>query len=217
MTHYLTDGTPAQALGWEFDSEAAWSYMREVNEAAEALELDMLAQTKPGAPPNMIPQSVISEIFLFMNGVPNVDEEADEVPVGWREWFRSHSSLWSRIWNSTQIVKRTGEYERRLIELHDKFKQFGGVAKDPEQVPGYQPGYKPKPDKESAEDRLIWWMKFGAVAVGAVYLAPVLIPAVKDAVAEFKKPTKMSPMAPMRRSVRRAVRRAKRFARRVAR
>lgn len=211
MTHYLTDGTPAQALGWEFDAEMAWSYMREVNEAALALEVDVLAQTKPGSPaPDVIPQAFLAELFDFMNGPVNVDEAADEVPRGWREWFRSHSSLWSRIWNSSQIVKRTGEYERRLNELYARFQSYGGKPTEPP----LEPGYKPAPDKESAEDRLIWWAKFGAVVVGAVYLAPVLIPAVKDAIVEFKKPSKLSPMAPVRRVVRRTTRRAKRFVRR---
>lgn len=192
---------PAQALGWELDTEAAWSYMREVNEEAEALDADILAQIKPGAPPNNISQALQFEWADFMNGTPNADENADEFPRGWRNWFRDHSSIWSRFWNTSQIVKRTGEYERRMIELYSKFKEMGGVPTAVEPTPGY----KPLPDKETAEERLFWWLKFGAVVVGAAYLAPVILPglksvvpalrdSLKDAVSEFKKPTTMSPM-----------------------
>ena len=204
MTHYLTNGTPAQALGWEFDAEMAWNYMREVNESALALEADALAQSKTGQ--GSI-QGLLAELFDFMNGPMNVDEEALEFPRGWREWFRSHSSLWSRIWNSSQIVKRTGEYERRLNELYAKFQSLGGKPT----TPALEPGYKPPPDKESAEDRLIWWAKFGAIVVGAAYLAPVIIPGltgvvpaikkgIDDVVKEIKKPTKLSPMKSARRA-----------------
>lgn len=157
-------------LGAELPSTSALRYMLEVNAAAEGLGQDVVIQTLPGAPPNAIGQAFLGPWNDFLNAAPNEDEEADQVPVGWRTWFRDHSSLGARILHTDAIRKRTGEYERRLIELWEAFEKAGGKPSSPKPAVGYD---APPPSDDSPEawaDRAFKLGSVIAVVWGVGYL-----------------------------------------------
>lgn len=168
---YVPPSSPRQSLGaWETGYEAAWSYLQQVNAAVDNLNRDVLSQTSAGASPNKVGQEFLFLWNDFLNGTP----KDEGVPLGWRNFYRSSSSLWSRFWNSKEIVRRTGEYERRLIELYNQFKSLGGSPTSNEPFPGYEPA----PDGPAPEDQIAFWLKVGALGAAAVVLAPYVVPPV---------------------------------------
>ena len=175
-----------------FQPGLALDYMNEVNNEITQLNNDIMAQTAPGAPPNMVGQYLLGPWNSFLND-PNPQD--DDVPLkGWTTWYHNNSSLWNRSIHTDYILQRTAEYQRTYVDFYNLFHDLGGA---PTQALPKTPGQpsqeilQKEQEERAAEPGIYDVIKYGivvsAVTVAGYFFLTSQVPRVFEKAFESKK------------------------------